>query len=385
MIRTMPMIHTGSRSRSSPRTDTPFCVDDRREEHVPLSEPKQRFSRRDVLATVGGFSLAGAIGSTLVSSSAAAAAETQPPQVTAPEVVKALEGAFGVHPGQRRNHTKGTGAIGSFVGTPEAAMYSRSALFSGNTIEVVARFSVAGGNPMVHDAQKNARGMALEFRLPNGVLHHMTMLNTPMFFAKMPRTFYDMFIALAPDPATGKPDPKKYAAFAATHPDNTAQATFLQDNNPPTSFANSAFYGVHTFKFIDRNNKVTMVRFRFVPQDGERRLSDAELKSMPADFLEQALIQRTRQGAVHWDMLVTIGEPGDPEIDPTVLWPKTRKEFKAGTLTIASAMPQKDSEAYKINFDPIVMADGIEPTDDPILHFRSPAYAVSYIKRIRGQ
>lgn len=335
-----------------------------------------------MLATVGGFSLAGALGP---ATSAAAAANVQQPEVTGPDVVKALEGAFGVHPGQRRNHTKGTGAMGSFVGTAEAAAYSRSALFSGKTIEVVARFSVAGGNPMVHDAQKNARGMALEFRLPNGSLHHMTMLNTPMFFAKMPRTFYDNFIALAPDPATGKPDPRKYAAFAASHPDNTGQATFLEQNNPPPSFANSAFYGVHTFKFIDQHDKVTMVRWRFVPQDGERRLSDAELKSMPADFLEQALIERTRQGPVHWDMLVTIGEAGDPEIDPTIPWPKNRKEIKAGTLTIVSAMPQKESGSYKINYDPIVMADGIEPTDDPILHFRSPAYAASYIKRIRGQ
>ena len=40
-------------------------------------------------------------------------------------------------------------------------------------------------------------------------------------------------------------------------------------------------------------------------------------------------------------MLLTIGEPGDPEDDPTIAWPKDRKEMKAGTLTISSAMAQK--------------------------------------------
>jgi catalase len=35
-----------------------------------------------------------------------------------------------------------------------------------------------------------------------------------------------------------------------------------------------------------------------------------------------------------------------------------------------------------INFDPLVMADGIAPTDDPVLRFRSPAYAVSFAKRL---
>jgi catalase len=88
------------------------------------------------------------------------------------------------------------------------------------------------------------------------------------------------------------------------------------------------------FKFVNRDNKVTMVRFRFVPQDGEKQLSDAEQKSMPQDFLEKAFIDRTHQSPVRWDMLVTIGQPGDSEDDPTILWPNNRKEVRAGTLTL---------------------------------------------------
>jgi catalase len=42
----------------------------------------------------------------------------------------------------------------------------------------------------------------------------MTMLNTPMFFAAMPRTFLDKMLALKPDPATGKPDPQALQAGA---------------------------------------------------------------------------------------------------------------------------------------------------------------------------
>ena len=119
------------------------------------------------------------------------------------------------------------------------------------------------------------------------------------------------------------------------------------------------------------------------PEDGEKGLTDAELKSMPADFLEQALIERTKQGPVRWDMWVTIGEPGDPEIDPTLLWPKDRKEVKAGTLTLSSAMPQEGAPCKDINYDPLVMSDGIAPTDDPVLLFRSPSYAVSSVKPAR--
>jgi catalase len=305
-------------------------------------------------------------------------------EVTADQVVAAIEGTFGVTPGERRNHIKGTCAFGEFVGAPEAAAYSRSALFSGKGVPVVARFSLAGGNPKAPDVAKSARGMALEFRLPNGGIQHMTMLNTPIFGAMQPRTFLDLMIATKPDPATGKPDPEKIKAFKASHPDNLAQAEWLARNNPPASYASSAYFGIHTFKFIGRDDKTTLVRWRFVPQDGEKRLSDDELKSSPPNFLEQALIDRAKQGAVKWDMMLTIGVTGDTEDNPTVAWPEGRKQVKAGTLTISSATPQKGAECEKINFDPLVMADGIAPTNDPILMFRSPAYAVSFAKRLGG-
>jgi catalase len=80
-------------------------------------------------------------------------------------------------------------------------------------------------------------------------------------------------------------------------------------------------------------------------------------------------------------MIVTIGEPGDPENDPTVLWPAGRREIKAGTLTLTSSAPDQAAGAYKINFDPMQMADGIEPTDDPVLRFRSSSYAISHSRR----
>ncbi len=135
---------------------------------------------------------------------------------------------------------------------------------------VVARFSLSGGNPKAPDVAKSARGMALEFRLPKGQLHHITMLNAPMFGAAQPQTFLDLMQALQPDPATGKPDPEKMKAFKDRHPDNLAQAQYLATSNPTASYASSSFWGIHTFKFIDKKGKATLVRWQFVPQDGEK-------------------------------------------------------------------------------------------------------------------
>lgn len=137
-------------------------------------------------------------------------------------------------------------------------------------------------------------------------------------------------------------------------------------------------------QFVNHKGEITPVRWRFVPHDGDKRLSDEELKSSPADFLETKLIERVKRGPARWDMILTIGAPGDPEDDPTMAWPKNRKEVTVGTLSIVSARPQAGASCEKINFDPLVMADGIQPTNDPVLLFRSPAYAISFGKRLSG-
>jgi catalase len=117
-------------------------------------------NRRELLVEAGRLALAGAIAPILSSGASGAPeapaqshdtkADEEQTEATAEKVIDALEGAYGVQRGQRRNHTKGVGALGSFVGSPEASTFSRSELFSGKTLEVIARFSLAGGDPEVH-------------------------------------------------------------------------------------------------------------------------------------------------------------------------------------------------------------------------------------------
>ena len=326
----------------------------------------------------------------LTLASAAASAPMGAPavstEVTAPQMIDAFEGTFGVHPGQRRNHIKGTCAAGEFIGTTDAAALSRSALFSGKPIPVVARFSLGGGSPEVPDAAPAPRGMALEFHLPGGVLQHITMINVPIFAAASPASFRDALLAAKPDPKTGRPNPENLKAYAATHPDAMALTELAKHHSPTANYYQTTYFSVHTFKFIDAKGTEHLVKWRFIPRDGTKEMTAAEMKAAPHDFLETNLIERTRKGPAVWDMVVYVGEPGDPQDNPTLAWPETRKHFTAGTLTINQATPQQKGMACEpINFDPLIMADGIAPTNDPVLLFRSPAYAVSYGKRLSGQ
>lgn len=308
------------------------------------------------------------------------------PEVTGPQMIDAMEGAFGVHAGQRRMHIKGTCAAGEFVGTKDAAALSRSALFSGKTIPVIARFSLGGGDPGVPDAAPAPRGMALEFHLAGGALQHITMINSPIFATASPASFRDLLVAAKPDPKTGQPDPEKLKAYFASHPDATPLQQLASKHTPTTNYYQSTYFSVHTFKFIDAKGTEHLVRWRFVPRDGTKEMTAEEMKAAPHDFLEKNLIERTRKGPAVWDMIVYVGEPGDPEDNATLAWPEERKHFKAGTLTITQATAQQKGVACEpINFDPLIMADGMAPTNDPVLLFRSQAYAVSFAKRLSGK
>jgi len=305
--------------------------------------------------------------------------------VTADQVVGAIEKQFGTTPGQRRNHINGVCVAGSFTGDKAIQAYTSSPLFSGRQIPVIGRFSLAGGSLKIPDTARNPRGMALEFELPQRKVQHFTMLNVPVFGAATPNSFYDGVIANTPSPDTGKPDPEKIAAYKASHPDAQALGEYLAKNNPVVSYANSDFYSIHAFKFINKNNKTTLVKWRFVPQDSVKRFSDEELKAVAARFLDDDITAKTKAGPVRWDMVLTIGDSSDEQTNPTVYWPAERKQMRAGVLTLSSASPQQGGACEKINFDPLVMAQGIAPTNDPILLFRSPAYADSYAKRLTGK
>jgi catalase len=306
--------------------------------------------------------------------------------VTAPQMIDAFEGTFGTHAGQRRNHIKGTCAAGEFVGTSDAAALSKSVLFAGKPIPVVARFSLGGGNPDLPDAAPAPRGMALEFRPPGGGLQHITMIDLPIFGAMSPASFRDAIVASKPDPKTGQPDGKKLAEYAANHPEAMALSKYSSGHAPTANYYQSTYFSVHTFEFVDAKGAEHAVKWRFVPRDGVKELTPAQIKAAPHDFLEKNLLERVKKTPAVWDMVVYVGEPGDPADNPTLAWPETRKHFTAGTLTIKEATPQQKGQACEpINFDPLIMADGIAPTNDPILRFRSPAYAVSFGKRLSGQ
>ena len=306
---------------------------------------------------------------TLVATLAASAREAMTPN----EIVRSFEDTFDVHPGPLLKNRSCICATGEFVGTPVASALSRSAMFTQVPVPVTARFSATRANPNSH----NSRAMELELRLPGGSLQHMAMLNTPLFGTSDPATFAQMIVAAKPDPNTGVPDVRRLQAFLAAHPGAFAQSNFVTATDAPSSYASSPYFSIHTFRFIDSVGRTRFVRWRFLPQDQATAMS-AEPGWTGGDALEERLIRRLASSPVRWDMIVYLGEPADTTDNASIPWPPERRHLKVGTLTVTQALPGNAAACAKMNFDPLIAADGIAPADDPVLLFRSPAYGLTF-------
>ena len=131
-------------------------------------------------------------------------------QPTPTDLVDALNGLFGKHPGDRAAHTKGICLAGKFTPFAEAPKLSKAAHFA-KEVPIRARFSLGGSDPNAPDnAQDNVRGFAIKFDLGNGANKDLVTISAPVFNAKTP----ELFVELLKTVASGDKD-KLNAFFAA--------------------------------------------------------------------------------------------------------------------------------------------------------------------------
>jgi catalase len=303
-----------------------------------------------------------------------------PDALTPARFVDAFERAGGLHPGFRRNHAKGVGVSGYFESNGEGARLSKAAVFKPGRVPVLGRFSFGGGDSNIADGPNTVRGLGLLFWSPNGEEWRTAMINLPVFPFQMPQDFYDNLVASQPDPQTGKPDPEKMAAFAASHPATVRALGIIQSHAPSSGFDNTQFNSLNAFRFIDATGKSTPVRWTLVPEQPFAAAS-AVAAQTDKNYLFDELIASILQHPLQWHLIVTIGQPGDPTSDATMAWPDGREQVVVGTLTLNHIESEETSLARDINFDPLVLPSGMAPSDDPLLSARSAIYSQSFTRR----
>jgi catalase len=67
--------------------------------------------------------------------------------------------------------------------------------------------------------------------------------------------------------------------------------------------------------------------------------------------------------------------------DPTVAWPEDLETVEMGVVELTGPETEREQGDDVMVMDPTRVTDGIECSDDPILHARSHAYSVSVERR----
>jgi catalase len=296
------------------------------------------------------------------------------------QIIEAVNAVYGSHSGRRALHAKASWARGTFTGTPEAARLSRAPHLQGEAVTALVRLSNASGDPDAHDFERDGRGIAVKLRWDGGETDILA-TTAPAFVTRTPEEFLEFMRLRRPDPATGQPDMEKLGAFLSQRPESMPAVQSVLMAEPQASFATAQYFSPHAFALVSADGDSTWVRYRFVPEAGEERISDDEARERGGDYLHTELAERLAAGPVGFQLQFQLAGPDDPLDDPTAVWPEERELIDAGRLEITKKVDDPERDGHIDVFDPTRIVDGIGLSDDPVLLARPKAYSVSAYKR----
>lgn len=317
--------------------------------------------------------------------SPATQANTTPPEkVTAAQFIDIFEELGGKYPGFRKAHAKGVCATADFTPTQGAKYFGKADLFSQATLPAVVRYSIGSANPSADERVPGVRGMAVQIKTPSGRVHTIAGNSSPVFAGKDPETFFGFLQTLRPD-ESGKPNPALIGAYIAANPSIQANALWSRTTPAPASFANTPYFGLHTFFFQEKGGAEKIkYRWHITPDLGNVGLSKEDAAALPSEFLADKLAAQMAdpETTISFTLTATIGEESDTNTDPSMLWPEGREQVIMGKITLTE-VGGKGCDG--LNFDPNLLSAGFTPSEDRVLRMRSPAYGISFGKRLSNQ
>ena len=293
------------------------------------------------------------------------------------ELVKDLHALFGEHHA-RATHAKGVLLDGTFEPTREARQLSKATVFMGK-VQATVRLSDTTGIPEIPDADPNAspHGLAIKFRLADGSEMDLVMHSFNGFPAATAAEF-DSFLKAAAASGPGATKPTPIEKYLQAHPN--AVPFVKQQNPPPESLATTTYFGVNAFAFVDKSGKKITVRYRFVPEAGEKYLDGATAASKGPNYLMDEVVERVAKAPARFVWFAQVAQPGDKADDPSTPWPEDRQLVKLGTLTLTGMAGDQEALSKSLLFLPNNVPDGIEPID-PMIEVRAAAYPISFGER----
>jgi len=289
--------------------------------------------------------------------------------------------AKGPYKGLRVNHNKGIVVTGSFTPSTSAASITKAAHLQNTPSKVTVRFSNAGGVPTIEDTNPNAnpRGIAIRFELPDGSITDIVSLSINAFPVSTPEAFLEFLNArIATKPDSPKPTPVEKMVAATP-----SLQKFIAIPKPfPVSFATHNYFGINAFEFTNSQGEKNYVRYQIAPMNGQELLSADEVAKAKPNYLFEELPQRLKKGEAKFRLLAQVAAKDDVVNDPTVIWPNDRKLVELGVISLEAPVADNAAAEKTLAFNPLILLDGIAPSEDPVLLARPGAYAVSVGRKL---
>ena len=294
---------------------------------------------------------------------------------------------------ERVVHARGAGAHGFFesygtVGGEPVEKYTRAKVFSGRgkRTPTFTRFSsvIHGGHSP--ETLRDPRGFATKFYTETGNWD-LVGNNLKVFFIRDALKFPDMVHAFKPDPVTNRQSAERFFDFLSVSPEATHMMTFLfSPKGIPANYREMNGAGVNTYKWVNQDGVGTLVKYHWIPKQGERNLTQEQANAIQATDFNHAsadLYDAIERGDYpEWEMQVQLMPDGyheeldfDP-LDDTKIWPPAQfPMLPVGRMVLDRNPTNYFAEVEQVAFGTGVLVDGLDFSDDKMLQGRTLSYS----------
>ena len=299
---------------------------------------------------------------------------------------------------ERVVHARGAGAFGEFVASADFSDVTMADFLSqaGKKTPLFVRFSTVTHQQGSPETYRDPRGFAVKFYTEEGN-YDLVGNNLPVFFIRDAIKFPDMVHAFKPSPLTnGASDPNRVFDFFSNLPESTHMLTWLfSDYGIPANYRQMEGNGVHAYKWVNANGEVTYVKYKWVPQQEAKNLTQEEANKIQSTAIEHAtldLYNAIEAGNYpKWDLYVQMLKKEDfaaldfNPVDVTKIWPESiAKSVKVGTMTLNQNPTNYFQQVEQAAFSPGTLVPGIEPSEDKLLQGRLFSYFDTQRHRLTG-
>ena len=300
---------------------------------------------------------------------------------------------------ERVVHARGSAAHGYFELTESLEEYTTAKILTetGKQTPLFTRFSTVAGNKGSKDTPRDVRGFAVKIYTEEGNWD-IVGNNMPIFFIQDAMKFPDLVHAVKPEPDRGFPQAASahdtFWDFVSLSPETMHNVIWLMsDRALPRSFGMMEGFGIHSYRFINKDGKSTFVRFHWKPVLGVQSLiwdEAVKISGADPDYNRRDLFEAINNGDYpEWEFgvqLFTEEEANEfpfDHLDATKLIPEELVPVRIVGKMVLNRYPDNFfSETEQVAFCPSHLPPGIDFSNDPLLQGRLFSYLDTQLFRL---